>query len=393
MDLHRRTYLAALAGASAAGLAGCSSQQDGAGTTPADDATDAGGSTGTDGSPGTGGAGGTPPRDVDLPVPKSELNRGAPKNAIPAITEPAYAADWSSVDPSLADDWTVVGVRRDGRARAYPLAILNWHEIVNDSFDGPLLVTYCPLCGSAVTAERRVNGSETTFGVSGYLWNSDLVMYDEATGSLWSQILATAIRGPETGDELVLTPSTMTTWSEWRADHPDTEVLLPPPKSGTIVRASPRSYERNPYAGYDENSRIGIGYNDIDDDRMHPKTTVLGVTSAGVSRAYPLPRIEEEGVVQDTVGDLPVVVTTTPAGSLVAYDRRVGGETLSFQAAGGEHLRADGSRWKRTTGVAVEGPNEGTELARANDRSPMFWFAWVDFHEDTEIYGGPLDNA
>jgi hypothetical protein len=326
-------------------------------------------------------------------VPKSELNRGAPKDAIPAITDPAFAADWSSVAWNLADDWTVVGVRRDGRARAYPLAVLNWHEIVNDAFDGPLLVTYCPLCGSAVTAERRVDGAETAFGVSGYLWNSDLVMYDEATDSLWSQILATAIRGPRTGDTLALTPSTMTTWGEWRGVHPDTEVLLPPPKSGTIVDADPRNYERNPYAGYDENARIGIGYNDVDDDRMHPKTRVLGVTHDGVSRAYPLPRIETEGVVNDTVGGLPVVVTTTPAGSLVGYDRRVDGDARRFAAEGDTHLAADGSRWKRTTGVAVDGPHEGTELAHANDRSPMFWFAWVDFHEDTDVYGGPLDDT
>jgi len=324
---------------------------------------------------------------VDLPVPESELRRGAQKDAIPAITDPAFGPDWSGVDPTLDDDERVIGVERDGRARAYPLAIMNWHEVVNDEFGGPLLVTYCPLCGSGVTAERRVDGEVTTFGVSGFLWKSDLVMYDAATESLWSQIFATAIRGEMTGAELELTPSTFATWAEWTAEHPETEVLLPPPESGTISGGGARNYERDPYSGYDESRRIGVGGGDgSTDSRLHPKTEVLGIASADAAKAYPLDAVRAAGVVNDTVGDRPVVVTTGPDGTLVAYDRRVDGQTLSFSAADDEHLRAGGSRWRILTGQAVDGSFEGTTLSRANERSPMFWFAWAEFHTDTALY-------
>ena len=328
-------------------------------------------------------------RDVELPVDDSELRRGAPKDGIPAITEPAFASQWEG---NLAEDQTftlndgddVIGVTRDGSARAYPLRILNWHEVVNDDFGGPLLVTFCPLCGSAINAVRKVNGEETTFGVSGFLFRNDLVMYDQATDSLWSQIMATAIQGELTGDTLQITPSTTTTWGEWRDAHPDTEVLLPPPKSGTITGARPRNYARNPYAGYENTDRIGIG-GDNPDDRLDPKTRVIGVSADGVSRAYPKGDVESAGVVNDTVGDLPVVVTVSDGGTLVAYVRRLDGETVTFEREG-SHLVADGSRFRPLDGVAIDGPHEGTRLEQANEVSPEFWFAWADFHPETEIW-------
>lgn len=191
-----------------------------------------------------------------------------------AITAPAFAADWADrdVDPvyrregesGLADGRTVVGVAADGRARAYPLSVLAYHEVVNDDFGGPLLVTYCPLCASGVVAERTVDGAATSFGVTGQLWQppreyaagsaadgtafgaeqyggegeirhgGNLLMYDEATRSYWSQVLARAICGERRGDRLPLRPSTVATWGEWREAHPDTAVLLPPPHSGTV---------------------------------------------------------------------------------------------------------------------------------------------------------------
>jgi hypothetical protein len=222
---------------------------------------------------------------VDLPLDESALDDVLDKNAIPAIAEPAFGPDWSEAEATLDDDERVIGVTADGSARAYPLSILNWHEIVNDEFGGPLLVTYCPLCGSGVTAERRVNGEVTTFGVSGLLWRSDLVMFDELTESLWSQILGKAVRGPETGTSLTLRPSTLTSWGKWRDSHPETEVLLPPPASGTITGAAGRNYERNPYAGYDETNQIGISGETESGGRLHPKTMVIGIASDGVARA------------------------------------------------------------------------------------------------------------
>lgn len=407
--MNRRTFLTVAAVGALGGLAGCSSNQSGVGGN-----TD--GVTTSDG--GTGGAGtqsGTETATrtaselgsvagVPLPVPENQLSRGAPKDAIPAVTEPVFADDWSGLkisytsytgdsvmEPRLTDDDRVIGIERNGESRAYPLRILNWHEVVNDNWDGPLLVTYCPLCGSGVTAERTVRGEETTFGVSGLLWNSDLVMYDELTESLWSQIAGRAIRGPEVGTTLNFVPSTLTTWKAWRDEHPDTTVLLPPPESSTVNGPDEiRDYRQNPYGGYDSSEQIGIGRNDFSDDSgLHPKAQVIGVSADGVHKAYPFEAVEKAGVVNDTVGDLPVVVTAGPDGfSLHAFVRRVDGSTLTFERASDTHLRADGSRFAITTGNAVDGPHEGTQLETANDRSQMFWFAWKDFHPDTEIYSG-----
>jgi hypothetical protein len=396
--MHRRRFLTTAGVAAAVATAGCSSgADDGEGT-----ATRSGGST-TESTPtdadgtvtataGDGSGGPSAPsggyQDVSLPVPESELNRGAGKDQIPAITDPSFGPDWSEAEATLSDDETVIGIERDGRARAYPLAILDWHEIVNDEFAGPLLVTYCPLCGSGVTADRLVDGEETTFGVSGLLWRSDLVMYDQATESLWSQVLGRAIRGPQTGERLSLVPSTFTSWGEWRRTHPDGEVLLPPPLSLTITDTPPRNYDGEAYAGYDESRRIGIGYNDFDDDRLHPKARVVGIRVDGTAKAYPLSTVlDADGVVNDTVAGLPVVAVGAGDGTLAVYDRRVDGSTLSFQPGDDRTVVADGSAFDIRTGAATSGPLAGARLDQVNDRSPMFWFAWADFHPNTAVYG------
>ncbi|PSQ17263.1 hypothetical protein BRD00_08095 [Halobacteriales archaeon QS_8_69_26] len=388
----RRRYLAGAAAGLLGGIAGCLGR--GGGNGPV-----------TTAAPGDGGNGGTdaarteagtPPGnrnvnaigadDVDLPVPEDDLHRGAGKNDIPAITKPAFGEDWSTVDGELAPENEVIGVERGGEARAYPLRILNWHEIVNDALDGPILVTYCPLCGSGMTAKRVVDGEATTFGVSGFLYRSDLVMYDEATDSLWSQIVATAIRGPKTGTELELLPSSLTTLGAWREDHPDTAVLLPPPESETIVPARPRNYSRDPYAGYEDSQRVGIGRNGDVDGRLHPKTTVIGVSTDDAAKAYPYEAVTEAGVVSDTVGDLPVVVAAGPEGSLFAYVREFDGETVTFEPGSDGRMVGADSEWTITTGEAVSGPYEGWRLDQASGATTMFWFAWADFNPDTDIY-------
>jgi hypothetical protein len=343
-----------------------------------------------------------------LPVPESELRRAAPRDGISAITDPAFAPDWSDVAidfgsgttyrPRLADDDRVVGVVRadvagddaDGRgpvARAYPLKMLNWHEAVNDRFGGPLLVTYCPICRSGLVARRTVGGRTTRFGVSGRLFRENLVLYDEATGSLWSQILATAIRGPETGETIEVLPSALTTWGEWKGRFPDGEVLLPPPLSDTVVGRVRFDYDFDLVGRARENAayleeRLG---DDFDDSRLPKRALVLGVAADGEARAYPLLEMRDEPV-NDRVGDLPVVVTAR-RGSAVAFDRRVGGRPLVFERAGPGVLRAGGSRWRVESGRAVDGPLEGTRLNQANAHPPLFWFAWLDFHPETTVYG------
>ena len=339
--MHRRRYLALVGAAGATGLAGCAGYR---GPT-------SGGSPSRSPSPTTVQVG-----DVTLPVPGSEMVTAIHRDGIPAITDPAFGEDWSDWSavpvehrpppaerPALPDAFPVVGVERDGEARAYPLAVLDWHEVVNEEFGGPLLVTYCPLCGSGVVAERFADGEPTAFGVSGKLWRNDLVLYDRATESLWSQLLATAIQGPKTGTELRLLSSTLASWGEWRTAHPETRVLLPPPGSVAIGgrRKQVPDYGDSKY-GY-ESQRQLVGF-----DR------------------------EAAGLTERT---------------LVAYDRRVGGGTLRFESGDERHLLAGGSRWERTTGRAVDGPHEGRRLDRTDERTAMFWSAWFAFHPDTEVYG------
>jgi hypothetical protein len=348
----------------------------------------------------------------ELPVSDIELEVGAPRDAIPAIVDPAFGPDWSGIEldvrtatgsktirPRLADTDLVVGVDRGGEARAYPLRILDWHEVVNESFDGPLLVTYCPLCRSALVAGRTVRGSATTFGVSGLLYRGNLVLYDDRTGSLWSQIAATAIRGPETGTRLAVEPSTLTTWGRWRETHDGTSVLLPPPWSGTVGgREETRDYTVDPYDSYETSGAtrpfgsLNAAEENANDYRAltghHPKTLVLGIEHDGLARAYPLDAVQRAGVVNDSVGDLPVVVAPVDEGQgLAGYDRRIDGTAHEFSPAGPAHLRADGSRWRRHDGTAVDGPHRGSRLAPATATSPLFWFAWQSLNPETTVYG------
>ncbi|KAB1196090.1 MULTISPECIES: DUF3179 domain-containing protein [Haloferax] len=337
-------------------------------------------------------------RSILLPVSESDLRQSVARDAIPAITSPAFAPNWDDVEieldggtyrPQLGHDDLVVGVELDGDARAYPLRILSWHEVVNDRFgDRPVLVTYCPLCQSGMVATRRVDGREANFGVSGYLWNDNLVMYDTATESLWSQLLATAIRGPATETRLELLPATVTTWGEWRDAVPETTVLLPPPVSDTVVGEVRFNYG---FDLYDQWARVWDAYPDMapgsadGDTRLSNRELVVGVRDGNTARAYAETRVRWAGVVIDTVGSVPVVVTTAPGYSLVAYDRRIDGTTYRF-ARDGDELVGGGSRWNVQTGVALDGPHEDARLSRANEYSPMLWFAWLAFNPETDVW-------
>lgn len=275
---------------------------------------------------------------VSLPIPEDDFVLGAFKDAIPAITEPRFAPDWRSIEipierkyispnsqfdrsPRLDDDDLVIGFERGGIARSYPISVINWHEVVNDVLptDGggrePLLITYCPLCRSGLVASGTFDGETRTFGVSGLLYESNLVMYDTETRSLWSQRLGAAVRGPRTGTHLSIVPFSTTTWGKWRDAYPDGEVLLPPPRSGTIREAMARDTRVDPYQSYEDSARPGLGYNEVTDDRLHPKVLVLGITDEATATAYPLPVVTDAGFINDRVGDRPVVVAAGPGGS------------------------------------------------------------------------------
>jgi hypothetical protein len=313
-------------------------------------------------------------------VHPSRLLQGCPggTDCIPAIDDPSFqdaeAADW------LDDADLVIGVTVDGEAKAYPLRILNAHEIVNDEVGGrPVAVTYCPLCRSGIVFDRRVGGATLTFGVSGKLLNANLVMYDRQTGTYWSQLNGSAVVGPQMPRELDVVPSAITTWGEWRERHPDGRVLSR--DTGIYPKST---YGSNPYAGYANSSRVGFGVDDVD-GRLPPKEVVYGVTVGDESVAYPEAAVRREDVLNDVVGGVPVVLVADQRdGGVAVFLGEAGGETLTFAVRDGELVDGTGNRWS-FDGEALEGPHEGTRLDRLNSHG-VYWFAWSQFHPGTDVY-------
>jgi hypothetical protein len=279
----------------------------------------------------------------DALIPVDEIHSGGPpRDGIPSIDRPRFvAADGAH---ELGPDDRVLGLVYRGVARAYPIAIMNWHEIVNDRIgDDPLVVTYCPLCGSGVAYTALVDGIELEFGVSGLLYNSDVLLYDRQTESLWSQILSRAVSGTMRGKRLAMQPLVHTSWAAWVAAQPQTEVL----SRDTGAR---RDYDRDPYSGYQDSKGVWFPVAKKD-PRYHPKERVLGVELGGRFKAYPFAELSKStGAVQDSIGGVPVTLRYDAAGeSAQIFDRH------------GEALPAIVS----------------------------FWFAWYAFHPETEVYEAP----
>ena len=196
------------------------------------------------------------------------MSGGPPKDGIPSIDNPKFVPVAEMTD--LAATEPVVGLVVNGDARAYPLRILTWHEIVNDVVGGvPVAVTYCPLCNSAVVYDRRVEGRATEFGTTGKLRNSDLVMYDRDTESWWQQFLGEGIVGARTGVRLTALPARLESWERFTKRHPDGKVLVP-------ENPWARSYGANPYVGYDS-SRVPFLYNGDYPEGIKPMARVVAV--------------------------------------------------------------------------------------------------------------------
>lgn len=310
----------------------------------------------------------------------SELQQGCPggKDCIPSIDDPQFqsadSATW------LRPNDTVIGVEIDGETKAYPLRILNVHEIVNDDLAGrPIAVTYCPLCRSGLVFSRRAAGTELEFGVSGQLHNANLVMYDRQTETYWSQVEGEAVVGPLVPERLEPLPSSITTWRQWREAHPDTRVL----SRNTGIYPS-ETYETNPYAGYENSSRVGPGVDEVD-GRLPPKEIVHGVTVGETAKAYPEDIVTERDVINDEVGGVQVVVLEDQRdGGVDVFVRRIDTESLTYSLEDDSLVDGDGNRWS-FDGEALEGPHEGEQLERLPTHG-FFWFAWSSFHPETDIY-------
>lgn len=227
---------------------------------------------------------------------------------------------------------------------------------------------------------REINGQEYTFGVSGKLIRNVLVMYDRQTGSLWSQLLGKAVEGELTGTELEFFTSWLTTWEDWKTRHPGTLALV-------------KGYKglSDPYDSYYNSEQTGVLGEKYQDDRLYAKQFVVGVALDDKAVAYPWRVLNDEPVVNDTVGDTPVLVVFSAGTETgVVFDRQVEGQSLTFALADAETLTLTdaetGSTWQGLTGVASSGPLAGKQLARVKSTS-SFWFGWKDWYPETRVYG------
>ncbi len=272
-------------------------------------------------------------------VPTGEIRDGGPaKDAIPAVLEPQFvkAADATF----LESNDKVIGVVVQGRARAYPIKILAWHEVVDDSIAGtPLAVTFCPLVQGAAVYRREAGGKALVFGVSGKLYQSNLVLYDQDTQSLWAQLDGAALAGPMAGQKLAAIPSTVMIWEAWRKKHPSTDVL-------SINTGYTRDYGVDPYWGYEHGDQVVSPVTHLD-ERLSAHEMVLGVSAGGGDQAFPLSRLSQAA--------LPLRVQLGGADLTITYDADSGAATASV----------------------------------AGERVPIYngyWFAWAAFHPKTTIW-------
>ena len=326
-------------------------------------------------------------------VPLEEIfSGGVPPDGIPPIDDPAFdsleiAGQW------LQPQSPVLAFELNGSARAYPLAILTRHEIVNDVIDGqPVAVTFCPLCNSALVFDRRVAGETLRFGVSGNLRNSDLVMWDDLTKSWWQQFTGQGIVGSYAGTQLEILPSLLVSFSEFGQQYPQGEVLSP----------GIRGYGSNPYVGYDSSPQPFLFFGQPD-DRLFATERVLAAFLGGEAVAWPFPALMETPVINDSIGELEVVALWQPGqtsaldgrdidssrdvGMAALYDRQLDDRLLSF-ALDDEGRIIDeqtGSHWN-VFGTALAGELAGSQL-RQQLAFPHFWFAWAAFQPDTRVYG------
>lgn len=325
----------------------------------------------------------------------SILPGGPPPDGIPPIDRPRYVSI-AAAARFLAPHEPVIAVSIGGRARAYPLQILVWHEIVDDTLAGvPIAVTYCPLCNSAIVFGRRADGRTLTFGTTGNLRNSDLVMWDRQTQSWWQQFSGQAIVGSLTGTRLTALDSQTLSFAAFRARYPAGDVL-------SRATGFHRPYGQSPYQGYETvpTSRP-FDYGSRLDPRLPPVERVDSITIGSNTVVVPFDSLEKHPVVSVTVARVPAVVLFDPhvlspldqldiaqshaVGSAAAFERRLDQRTLTFEPAG-QGVMTDlqtRSRWD-ITGRALAGPLRGAQL-RTLPNLNAFWFAVAAFLPDARL--------
>ena len=322
-------------------------------------------------------------------IPQDQILSGARKDGIPALTNPQMAlAGQRGTDYLRADD-RVIGLIFEGEPVAVPLNIMWWHEIVNlDGNSSSVSVTHCPLTGSSLAFDRRaVSGVE--FGVSGLLFQTNLIMYDRTNSSddesLWPQRLRGARCGPNNGTPLPMVPIVEATWSGWQGLHPNTKVV-------TDDTGHSRSYQTFPYGSYGQvqNSSFLFPIGGALDNRRPPKERILGVPDGTGGTAFPFGELDEMGEVAvvngSTADELFVVLWERFSQGAMAFRPRLNGTALTLRADHGKIVDIEtGSEW-RVDGRAVSGPLEGQSLTAIEEAFVSYWFAWPAFYPDTRLW-------
>ena len=323
------------------------------------------------------------------------LSGGPPKDGIPAIDEPRFvgveeAGEW------LEPQEPVILLQVGDEARAYPIQVVTWHEIVNDRVNGtPVVVTFCPLWNTAIAYQSTLDERKLTFGTTGRLRFSNLIMYDRQTESWWQQATGDAIAGELTGGQLKPLPAPIVSWDDFRSAHPDGEVL-------SRETGYNRSYGENPYVGYDDVDSSPFLYSGPDTPGdLPPMARVITVDAKEESVAYPYEVLRESPALNDVVDGEPVAVLwqegTASAldegsidagrdvGSAGVFTRKLDGTTLTFRSEGGAIFDEEtGSEWN-VLGEAVAGELKGRRLKPVVSID-HFWFSWAAFRPETRIY-------
>jgi hypothetical protein len=294
-------------------------------------------------------------------VPLAGFVSGGPgKDGIPALDRPRFESV-AEADRWIEDKEPVIELVAGDEARAYPLQILIWHEIVNDRLGGrPVAVTFCPLCNTALVFDRRVDGRLLDFGTTGYLRNSDLVMYDRQTESWWQQFGGDAVIGELAGEELEHVPAAIVAWRAFADRYPGARVL-------SRETGFPRPYGRNPYTGYDDvGSPPFVPTENLDDDRLQPKERVVYVERDGEAVAVSFSALSKAGRMEVEVGGDVLALEWVPGARsalghpAIAAGREVGSARVRLLDSGEP--------------VVFDTP---------------FWFAVAAFRPDVRVVGRP----
>ena len=319
-------------------------------------------------------------------IPEGEVRDGGPgKDGIPSIDSPRFAKASTIMD--LATNDLVLGiVDSNGNKKAYPHNILDWHEIVNDkNGEGFVSVIYCPLTGTGTLWNRSLNGGVTTFGVSGLLYNSNIIPYDRNSNSNWSQMLLKSVNGSLRGTDSRNFKIIETRWGTWRSMFPDSDVL-------TRETGYSRNYDFYPYGNYKTNHSYLLFPVSNRDSRMQNKERVLGIVIDGEAYAYSFNNFKTQtNVIQNTHNGQSLVICGNEANNfIVAYKSHVeGGEELTFTAVQDAlpviMIDNEGTTWD-IFGRGVSGPQAGAELEMI-DSFMGYWFAWAAFYPSLTLDG------